>query len=141
MDTKNIGELLKAAWQESNLSQKDFADQMDMSVRNLQYLFEKNDIHISQLIKASAVLKKDFIKDYLEIMKINKGIEYPSEYNSDKLVVQEVLEKYYPNKQEKRNVATVQLNIKGEISLLSQFFPEILDIVKREAEARGLTIA
>ena len=69
MDAKNIGDLLKAAWQESNLSQKDFADQMDMSVRNLQYLFEKNDIHISQLIQASAVLKKDFIKDYLEIMK------------------------------------------------------------------------
>lgn len=141
MDTKNIGELLKTAWQESNLSQKEFADKMDMSVRNLQYLFEKTDIHISQLVKASSALKKDFIKDYLDIIKANKGIEYPSEYNSDKFVVQEVLEKYYPEKLERKKEATVQLNIKGEIPLLSKYFPEILDVVRREAEKRGLSIA
>lgn len=140
MSTKKIGEILKETWQHSGMSQKEFADKMSMSVRNLQYLFEKTDIHISQLAKASAVLKTDFIKIYLENEEELNGLIYPNEFNEDRLIFQEVMDKYLPEKKPIKNEVSVQLNIKGDFILVSKYFPEIMNAVKREVELYGLQL-
>lgn len=141
MSTKRIGEILKETWQSSGLSQKEFADRMDMSVRNLQYLFEKNDIHISQLAKASSVLKTDFIKLYLEIESEKSGIQYPTEYNQDKLVLEEVLEKYTPQNIAPKNEVNLQINVKADFELMYKHFPDFLNLVKNEAEKIGFKLS
>lgn len=139
MSTKKIGDILKESWQTSGMSQKEFADKMNMSVRNLQYLFEKNDIHISQLAKASSVLKKDFIKEFLELEEREKGVSYPSEYNQDILLLEEVIEKYLPHQPtQPKNELSVQVNIKGDFTLVTKYFPELMSSFKREAEKYGL---
>lgn len=140
MDTQSIGQIVKKTWQESGLSQKEFADEMNMSVRNLQYLFEKTDIHISQLARASAVLKKDFISDFLSLPATDSKYDYSKVYSQKADMVEEVLVKYMPEKKPKNEI-TVQLTIKGEISAVSKYFPEIVKKIKIETDAYGLTIA
>ncbi|MGJ1424515.1 helix-turn-helix domain-containing protein [Sphingobacterium spiritivorum] len=140
MKAKNIGDILKDAWQKSSLSQKEFADKMDMSVRNLQYLFEKNDIHISQLAKASAVLNKDFIKEYLDNLEIKSGVVYPTEYNADKLIVEEVLDKYLQEPSHVKNEVNIQILVKADFNTMAENFSSLLNDIKRDAELYGFRI-
>lgn len=140
MNTQSIGQIVKKSWQESGLSQKEFADAMNMSVRNLQYLFEKTDIHISQLARASAVLKRDFITDFLALPVSDSKYDYSKIYSEKADMVEEVLEKYMPEKKA-TNEITVQLTIKGELSSVSKYFPEMLTKIKIEADNYGLIIA
>jgi len=96
-----------------------------MSRRNFEKFFEREDIPIHQLVKASEVLNYDFVSEYLG----------HSEYPFNKMVKEEV-----NYEKTKKDEITVQLNIKGDITLVSKYFPEMLDIVKREANTRGLKI-
>jgi|GEM_PF-878723 len=142
MSTQNIGQILKKSWQESGLSQKEFADKMDMSVRNLQYLFEKEDIHISQLALASAVLQKDFISIYLKLPKkdANKNYDYSKIYSPSTNLLHEGAQKYSPIPKTSNEI-NVQISIKGDFTIMSKYFPDLISKIKREAESYGLTIA
>lgn len=142
MSTQNIGQILKKSWQESGLSQKEFADKMEMSVRNLQYLFEKEDIHISQIALASAVLQKDFISIYLKLPKKDgkKEYDYSNIYAPSTNLLHEPPQKYSPIPKSSNEI-NVQISIKGDFTIVSKYFPDLISKIRREAESYGLTIA
>lgn len=115
---------------------------MGMSVRNLQYLFEKEDIHISQLALASAVLQKDFISIYLKLPRTdgNDQYDYSKIYSPPTKLFHESESKYFsmarPN-----NEINVHISIKGDFTIMSKYFPDLISKIKREAESYGLSIA
>lgn len=127
-----IGQKIKEVLQKSGITQVYFADNIGMSRRNLDRFFDKDDISIKQLVKASEILNYDFVSEYLEDTSYRTN---PDSQFYNKLISEPTSS--YKTKKE----ITVQLNLKGDISLVSKYFPEILDVVRREAESRGLTIA
>lgn len=135
-----IGRLIKEKLQESGYKQREFAEMMCMSLRNLSYFLDRTDMPISMIIRASSILKKDFIKDYLDLYAEKNGAIYPSEYNTDKLNIEEVLNKYIHQNPTEKDQITVQLNLKANITIISKYFPELLYILKKEASQRGISI-
>lgn len=121
-----IGQKIKEVLRKSGITQVYFADQIGMSRRNLERFFERDDISINQLIKASEILNYDFVEDFLNNSKYQKKGSTSLNISNDS--------------RKSINEISIQLHIKGEISLISKNFPELLNILKKEAERRGLSI-
>ena len=134
-----FGEKIKVVWKTSGLSQKEFAEKLKMSLRNAQHLFERNDFSIHQLITISQVLNTDFVKMYLEEFK--ETHDYPtSDGDTDKTQLDDVIQKILA-KTNSKNEINIQINLRGELTTVTQNFPDLLRAIKKEATARGLSIA
>lgn len=125
-----IGQRIKEILTEKGVTQTSFADKIGMSRRNLERFFERKDISIKQLIDASKILDHDFVSEYLK--------ESGTLYGSDSSLNEKV---QYVDINQSKNDITVQLTIKGNVTLISKYFPEMLSKIKREADTYGLTIA
>lgn len=125
-----IGQRIKEILTEKGVTQTSFADKIGMSRRNLERFFERKDISIKQLIDASKILDHDFVSEYLK--------ESGTRYGSDSSLNEKV---QYVDINQAKNDITVQLTIKGNVTLISKYFPEMLSKIKREADTYGLTIA
>ncbi|MDX3913812.1 MAG: helix-turn-helix transcriptional regulator [Pseudosphingobacterium sp.] len=130
-----IGVAIKEEVRKSNMTQDDFADAMGMSLRNVANLFNKEHIPHDQLIKASKVLKKDFLKLYSEYL----HSKYPEldSYSSGPIVAEEKQHIYEARVHE----ISFQLNIKGTFEKVQKEMPDLIRIIKEQAELRGLSLA
>lgn len=129
-----IGETIKDEVRRSGLTQEQFASKMSMSLRNIANLFNKEHLPHDQLIKASKVLERDFVKDYLdylydsnpEVKKLSKVKEPDVSYLKPATFIHEI---------------SLQINVKGKMESIESEFPAFLRLMKKEAEQRGLQLA
>lgn len=137
---QSIGELIRESVKKSGLTQEEFAREMGMTHRNLANLFNKERIPIEQLIRASKILKEDFINQYSSIL----YNEEPALFGfRDQYLVQEKTKYEKLIHKEKLNQdqeVSVSINVFGLFEQLADEFPEMLRIIKTEAEARGLRL-
>jgi len=126
-----IGQRIKEILIEKGVTQTYFADRIGMSRRNLERFFKNKDISIRQLVDASEILDYDFVSEYLQ----NNGTTYGNSFAQETGTIYEV------NRPQNKNEITVQLTIKGDVTLVSKYFPEIVSKLKRETDTYGLTIA
>lgn len=64
-----IGKEIRKKIEEKGITFVAFSDKFGVTDRNLQYLFSKADLPISQIVRASEILDYDFISDYLKAKK------------------------------------------------------------------------
>ncbi|WP_169305719.1 helix-turn-helix domain-containing protein [Sphingobacterium alkalisoli] len=125
-----IGEKIKEKVEEKGVTQKAFASAIGMTTRNLERFFERSDISINQLVKASEFLNYDFVSLYLENTANGKNIPFLAKENS---------QQYKP--EIRSSDISIQINIAGDVQLISKHFPDLLSKLKKEAEERGLHLA
>jgi len=125
-----IGEKIREKIEEKGVTQKAFANAIGMTTRNLERFFERSDISIKQLVKASEFLNFDFVTLYLSNSPAGKKLPF---------FAKEQAETYIPSINQ--NEISIQVNIKGELDLISKNLPELLKKIKKEAEDRGLHLA
>src|SRR5690606_17055421 len=63
-----IGEIIKEEVRKQGLTQEQFSSMMNMSLRTTANLFNKEHLPHDQLITASKVLKKDFVREYINYL-------------------------------------------------------------------------
>lgn len=131
-----FGEIIRKEWRKSGIPQKEFADNLKMSLRNAQNLFERDDFSISQLMEISKVLNHDFVSLYLK----DKNYTLLNSNESTK-GFEDHIEEYITSKKAETNHISVNINIKGDIDAISKYFPSMLQNIKKEADKYGLTIA
>lgn len=126
-----IGEVIKEEVRKVGLTQESFASQMNMSLRNIANLFNKEHLPHDQLINASKVLKRDFVRDYLD---------YLYDLNPDVKVLSAVSEPHesYTHPATLEHEISLQVQIFGRLDKIESEFPSFLRSMKREAERRGL---
>ena len=127
-----IGVVIKESIRKSDMTQEDFAKEMGMTLRNLANLFNKEHIPIEQLVRASKIMKQDFIKVYTDWLYEKEPKIRPNE-NED-------IQPKYPD-QYLKNEMTIFLNVKGSFDDIKNNMTDFLEIVKKEAEERGLHLA
>ncbi len=120
-----IGEKIKEKVEERGVTQKAFASAIGMTARNLERFFERSDISINQLVKASEFLNFDFVSLYIENSPHGKNI--PQIVKEDSV-----------NYQIKSKDISVQISISGDIETISKNFSSLFNKIKSEAEQRGL---
>lgn len=136
-----IGIVIKDSIRQSGMTQEDFANGMGMTLRNLANLFGKEHIPMEQLARASKIMKRDFITEYVEWLheKVPEIKEYENFlHKNNSQLVQEPPEKYNVDKPE---LISVALNVKGSLESVTANLSELIAIIKKEAETRGLKLA
>ncbi|HWK58705.1 MAG TPA: helix-turn-helix transcriptional regulator [Parapedobacter sp.] len=131
-----IGEIIRESVKRSGLTQEEFAKEMGMTLRNLANLFNKQRLPIEQVVRASKILKEDFIERYTDIL-------YDEDPGLSAIRQAPVLREPasgYEATVHKEPILTFSLNIKGEAGKISEKFPELLNVIKSETEARGLQL-
>lgn len=131
-----IGEKIKQKVEEKGITFKAFAGVIGMTPRNLDRFFERKDITINQLVKASEFLDFDFVNLYLKNTK-NKS-EQGSVFNGHKEV--NGSGQKFPINGEKKYEISLQLSITGAFEQVQLGFIDFLDVMKIEAEKRGLSL-
>lgn len=126
-----IGELIKEEVRKKGLTQEQFSGMMNMSLRTTANLFNKEHLPHDQLIKASKVLERDFIKDYLEYI-------YDSNPEINDLRILEEPGIPYKKDATKEHEISLQVNIFGKIEKIETEFASLLKVIKKEAENRGM---
>lgn len=125
----SIGEEIKKKIEEKGITNVAFAEKMGIGERNLYHFFKKNEIPLDQLIDASNVLDFDFIELYLK--NSTKKLKSPSIY------VEEPASEYKKTSVKKHEIS-LTVNIFGELSQITHAFPELLQVIEKEARDRGL---
>ena len=123
-----IGEAIRNKILEKGMTFVAFADKFGLSDRNLQYVFKKEDLPISQILRASELLEYDFLTDYVKAKK-------PKYLGKN--ILSENDEKSSVGKQKK---ISINLTISGGINSYDNF-PKFLKIIKEEANGLGFEIA
>src|SRR5690606_31845022 len=121
-----VGEIIKEEVRRSGLTQDQFAEKMNMSLRTLANLFNKEHPPHDQLIKASKVLQRDFVRDYLEYL-----------YDTNPEVRNLNLEENrgtYIKPAIKEHEITLQINGQGRVEKIESEFTSFLKAVRKEAE-------
>lgn len=123
----NLGEEIRKKIVEKGTTFKAFADKFGISDRNLQYVFKKADLPISQIIRASEILDYDFLADYLANRKpkYNKVENIDSEMNEPK-----------PTYTTKSNKISINLTIAGD-TLAIEKFPMMLKKLREDVKEFG----
>ena len=129
-----IGEKIKEKLEERGVTQKAFASAIGMTTRNLERFFERSDISINQLLKASDFLNYDFVSLYIENSKFKEYVE-----ELGKPIVQSPVEKILKIEQPENQI-TFSLNLKGSFDAVSKEMPNFLTTIKKEAEKRGFQL-
>lgn len=127
-----IGEIIRDAIRKQGITQEEFASEMGMTHRNLANLFNKKHIPIDQLMRASKLLKQDFIKDYTEWLYENETslIPFKASENLSSII-----------NTKKIDQISFSLTVKGSMESVQNEISSFLKSVQQEAESRGLTIA
>lgn len=60
-----IGKQIRKKIEDKGMTFVAFADKFGVTDRNLQYLFSKSDLPISQIVRAGEILQHDFVTEYL----------------------------------------------------------------------------
>lgn len=135
---ESIGSVIKESVRKSGYTQEEFAKEMGMTLRNLANLLNKEHLPIDQIIRASKILNEDFIRPYTEWL-------YEKEPNIAKLYENEVhipsLSKDVGCEYQRKDELSISLNIKGELEAIKDNLSDFLDVIKKEAEDRGLHLA
>lgn len=132
----SIGELIRESVRKSGLTQEDFAKEMGMTLRNLANLFNKDRLPFEQLVRASRILKEDFVKAYTAILYDEEpGLHEFRRTNGD--VASESHGQYEMTVHAPEEI-TFSLNIKGESTKIANEIGSLLSVIKAETEARGL---
>src|SRR5690554_3797205 len=126
-----IGELIKEEVRKKGLTQEQFAGMMNMSLRTTANLFNKEHLPHDQLIKASKVLERNFVKEYLEYI-------YDSNPEINDLRMLEEPGTPYIKDAIKEHEISLQVNIFGKIEKIETEFASLLKVIKKEAESRGM---
>uniref|UniRef100_F4C454 Uncharacterized protein n=1 Tax=Sphingobacterium sp. (strain 21) TaxID=743722 RepID=F4C454_SPHS2 len=135
-----IGEEIKKIAKLRKFKNAEFADAMNMEERNLYHFFKKSDLTLDQLVDASKVLEYDFISLYL---KHKKGIQSIANLiaQGSNDIVEEKAESYQRTEKrlvEPKNQISFTVKIFGDYSKIREEIPSLLDIIKEQAELRGL---
>ncbi|MFD2741936.1 MULTISPECIES: helix-turn-helix transcriptional regulator [Sphingobacterium] len=120
-----IGEKIKEKVEERGVTQKAFASAIGMTPRNLERFFERSDISINQLVRASEFLNFDFVSLYIENSPHGKNIPQIVKENS-------------VNYHNKLKDVSVQISISGDVETISKQLSSLLIKIQSEAEQRGL---
>lgn len=124
-----IGEEIKKKIEERGITNVAFAEKMGIGERNLYHFFKKNDIPLDQLIEAGYILDFDFIK--LQLQNSPKRDKVLPNYLNEPSVE-------YKRTEKSHHEVSLTVNIFGELSKITQSFPELLAIIDKEARDRGL---
>lgn len=123
-----IGEKIRQKVEERGVTQKAFANAIGMTSRNLERFFERKDISINQLVKASEFLNFDFVSLFLK--NHSAGRKLPIMVNEPSI----------DSNHKQIDIISIQLNIKGDVNNISKNLPELIKKVKKEAENVGLLL-
>lgn len=122
-----IGNEIKKLVKKRGLTNKAFAEKMDMEERNLYHFFKKKQIDLDQLLKATQVLDYDFVSLYIKNSKfsgyLNKTVTSENNLTSPP-----------------QPKVSFTVNILGGFEKITEELPEIMKILKSETEARGLQL-
>jgi len=129
-----IGNEIKKIVKKRGLTNKAFADKMDMEERNLYHFFKKKQLDLDQLLKAGEVLDYDFVGLYIKNSKYNSYLRKQTNEN----ILRESTSGYVKSDMQPKISFTV--NILGQFDKITQELPEIMKIIKAETEARGLQL-
>ena len=131
-----IGQVIKESIKKSGYTQEDFAREMGMTLRNLANLFNKENLPIDQVIRASKILKEDFIKTYTEWL-------YENEPHLSGLHEAEIHTSYLDegtNPLNKPQLISFTVNFQATIDAIASQMPELILVIKSEAEKRGIQL-
>ncbi|HAK29716.1 MAG TPA: hypothetical protein DCW66_17775 [Sphingobacterium sp.] len=136
-----IGIVIKDSIRQSGMTQEDFANDMGMTLRNLANLFGKEHIPMEQLARASKIMKRDFITEYVEWLheKTPEIKEYENFLHKENLGYDQNYR--IDGDGEKPELISIALNVKGSMESVSANLSELISVVKREAENRGFKLA
>ncbi len=129
-----IGEEIKKRVKRKGLKNKAFGDLMNIEERNLYHFFKKEQMDVDQLLLASEILDFNFLSLYIKNSKFKNYWQKSSEANLpvDALAVAP-LEKVEPE-------ISFSICIKGSVEKISSEMSNFLQLIKIEAENRGLTL-
>lgn len=124
-----IGEEIRKKIEERGITNVSFAEKMGIGERNLYHFFKKNDIPLDQLVEAGYILDFDFIKHYLQNSPKKEKV-LPTYLNEPSVG--------YQKSEKGIHEISLTVNIFGELSKITQSFPELLAVIDKEARDRGL---
>ncbi|MFD2961305.1 MULTISPECIES: hypothetical protein [Olivibacter] len=130
----SIGEIIGNAIRENGLSVTYVAQQMGMSRKGITELLKRDDMTLSQIKAFSKILQKDFIQIYKDKIIREDDLSFMG-------VASENGEPYKTNgRKPKARISelTLQVNISGAFENVQSEFIGFLDLMKAEAEKRGL---
>lgn len=130
-----IGEEIKKRVKKKGLKNKAFADLMNIEERNLYHFFKKEQMDVDQLLQASKVLDFDFLTLYI------KNSKYREYLNDFKDVASDNISEYQTDIDKNNNQISFSICIKGKFDTISQEMSNFLQVIKKEAEDRGLELA
>ena len=130
-----IGAEIKKLVRKRGITNKAFAEKMNMEERNLYHFFKKETLDVDILLQASEILDFDFLELYIKNSKF-KNYSFNRQNNT---LVQ-------PHKsgepvEEVKNQISFSINLKGDFDKVSQEMSNFLQLVKKEAELRGFKLA
>lgn len=126
-----IGEIIKEEVRKQGMTQEQFSTQMNMSLRTTANLFNKEHLPHDQLINASKILKRDFVRDYLDYL-------YKSNPEIERLRIPDDPASSHAKSATNEHEISLQVNIYGKIEKIESEFSSFLRVIKKEAEIRGL---
>ncbi|WP_336828471.1 hypothetical protein [Sphingobacterium multivorum] len=135
-----IGIVIKDSIRQSGMTQEDFANDMGMTLRNLANLFGKEHIPMEQLARASKIMKRDFITEYVAWLheKTPEIKEYENFLHKEHLDYEQNI--IVNHEKETPDLISIALNVKGSIESVSANLSELISVVKKEAENRGFKL-
>lgn len=127
-----IGEIIATDIKKSGLSVTYVAQKIGMSRKGLSDILKRNDMSLSQLASLSEAIGKDYFAIYISKSEYN----VPVEYNVEPI---ELSNAESPNDyQELEEQMTFSINLKGSFNTVANEMSNFLQLIKKEAEDRGL---
>lgn len=130
-----IGAEIKKLVRKRGITNKAFAEKMNMEERNLYHFFKKETLDVDILLQASEILDFDFLELYI---KNSKFKNYSSNRQNNALIQSH---KSGETVEEVKNQISFSINLKGDFDKVSQEMSNFLQLVKKEAELRGFKLA
>jgi len=128
-----IGDAIRKKIVEKGMTFVSFADKFGVSDRNLQHVFKKNDLPITQIVRASEILEYDFLYDYVKSRNPKYKV-HDSDIREDKGSVSN-----YNVIPDDFTTMTFSLKIAGTETHFDKF-PELLHKTRKIAEELGFKL-